>query len=144
MYILSSANFKKDPPWNIFCLSVHAPATCVQHQKREGAIKIRGKGSVAETTWQTQKRKPRQNRKSLGIRHWKLYIFHSHHFSCKPTFSSLIPVIVIGSVNYAYNNRYNLVLIKNANGLVRLYTWELSPSYLVCWPDRAICRYIQN
>ena len=27
MSILSSANFKKDPPWNIFCLSVHAPAT---------------------------------------------------------------------------------------------------------------------
>ena len=30
MSILSSANFKKDPPWNIFCLSVHAPATCEQ------------------------------------------------------------------------------------------------------------------
>ena len=27
MSILSSANFKKDPPWNIFSLSVHAPAT---------------------------------------------------------------------------------------------------------------------
>ena len=27
MSILSSANFKKDPPWNIFFLSVHAPAT---------------------------------------------------------------------------------------------------------------------
>ena len=27
--VLSSANFKKDPPWNIFCLSVHAPATSV-------------------------------------------------------------------------------------------------------------------
>ena len=27
MSILSSANFKKDPPWYIFCLSVHAPAT---------------------------------------------------------------------------------------------------------------------
>ena len=27
--ILSSANFKKDPPWYIFCLSVHAPATSV-------------------------------------------------------------------------------------------------------------------
>ena len=28
MSILSSANFKKDPPWYIFFLSVHAPATC--------------------------------------------------------------------------------------------------------------------
>ena len=27
MSILSSANFKKDPPWKIFFLSVHAPAT---------------------------------------------------------------------------------------------------------------------
>ena len=27
MSILSSANFKKDPPWYIFFLSVHAPAT---------------------------------------------------------------------------------------------------------------------
>ena len=26
MSILSSVNFKKDPPWNIFCLSLHAPA----------------------------------------------------------------------------------------------------------------------
>ena len=29
MSILSSANFKKDPPWKIFFLSVHAPATSV-------------------------------------------------------------------------------------------------------------------
>ena len=29
MSILSSANFKKDPPWYIFSLSVHAPATSV-------------------------------------------------------------------------------------------------------------------
>ena len=27
MYLLSSANFKKDPPRNIFSLSLHAPAT---------------------------------------------------------------------------------------------------------------------
>ena len=27
MYTSSSANFKKDPPWYIFSLSVHAPAT---------------------------------------------------------------------------------------------------------------------
>ena len=27
IYTSSSANFKKDPPWNIFSLSVHAPAT---------------------------------------------------------------------------------------------------------------------
>ena len=27
MYLLSFANFKKDPPWYIFFLSVHAPAT---------------------------------------------------------------------------------------------------------------------
>ena len=30
MSILSSANFKKDPPWYIFSLSVHAPATSDQ------------------------------------------------------------------------------------------------------------------
>ena len=29
IYTSSSANFKKDPPWNIFFLSLHAPATCV-------------------------------------------------------------------------------------------------------------------
>ena len=28
IYTSLSANFKKDPPRNIFCLSVHAPATC--------------------------------------------------------------------------------------------------------------------
>ena len=28
MYLLSSANFKKDRPRNIFFLSLHAPATC--------------------------------------------------------------------------------------------------------------------
>ena len=36
MSILSSANFKKDPPWYIFSLSVHAPATsgiCFQRWK---------------------------------------------------------------------------------------------------------------
>ena len=27
IYTSSSANFKKDPPWNIFFLSLHAPAT---------------------------------------------------------------------------------------------------------------------
>ena len=32
MYLLSSANFKKDPQRNIFFLSVHAPATSVQQQ----------------------------------------------------------------------------------------------------------------
>ena len=31
MSILSSANFKKDPPWKIFFLSVHAPATSAAH-----------------------------------------------------------------------------------------------------------------
>ena len=31
MSILSSANFKKDPPWYIFSLSVHAPATSEVH-----------------------------------------------------------------------------------------------------------------
>ena len=34
MSILSSANFKKDPPWNIFSLSVHAPATSVKRDIR--------------------------------------------------------------------------------------------------------------
>ena len=28
IYTSSSANFKKDPPRNIFLLLVHAPATC--------------------------------------------------------------------------------------------------------------------
>ena len=93
-------------------------------------------------TTQTQRRKSRQNRKSFGIRNWKLHIFHSH----QPFPPLSLSVIFIGSVNYAYDNRYNLVLIiiTKSNGLVWQYTWELSPSYLVCWPDRAICKYIQN
>ena len=42
MSILSSANFKKDPPWNIFFLSVHAPATsALKMTAREAEIQWR-------------------------------------------------------------------------------------------------------
>ena len=43
MSILSSANFKKDPPWKIFFLSVHAPATsgvCKKQVFIGGLLKI--------------------------------------------------------------------------------------------------------
>ena len=40
MCILSSANFKKDPPWNIFCLSLHAPATCVAPRLRDNGTSL--------------------------------------------------------------------------------------------------------
>ena len=36
MSILSSANFKKDPPWYIFSLSVHAPATSGSVKRKFG------------------------------------------------------------------------------------------------------------
>ena len=38
MSILSSANFKKDPPWKIFFLSVHAPATSAGQLKGHNKI----------------------------------------------------------------------------------------------------------
>ena len=42
MSILSSANFKKDPPWKIFFLSVHAPATSVFKTYRLGLSSSKG------------------------------------------------------------------------------------------------------
>ena len=48
MSILSSANFKKDPPWKIFFLSVHAPATSGCKPKVLWVAGLEGQGGVTQ------------------------------------------------------------------------------------------------
>ena len=55
MSILSSANFKKDPPWNIFFLSVHASATSATLEGQLPLILVRFQRNSGESSGSSKK-----------------------------------------------------------------------------------------